>query len=445
MGTTAVLAPPFRLDDAARDRLYGLGISVPGDGAPAEGEPGAGALPDLAGAIRFGAAHDALAVVVGGGREARAWPAGGATRLAAATEASAESADARPLTVVVLPATAAPRHGPVAVLSPGGAVSAHELYVGAALAAASGRRVEHVNGRGAAASAAQPGIPARAGLRAAVVQWRERAEPRPERSLHTLSARPAVIVMAVPPGSAEAPAVVAAHPDADVVLVFDAVHARHGAEVARQVAALIELAAGVGQSAPAARPAPPAPSVAPPAVRASDVIHLRLTDTALELTNRTRERVRLRVTLGSTAAPGEPRAAFETQLRPQECHAEPMSAAPGMAELTPPTAVLRHWSHGSAEVYEGGERRILRVEASVLDPDDRVRATRTYDATNGLDFSVTARDLEALLGGRAELFAEVRPRAVPDPPRDVLAALESALRVGATALAVLDRPPKGRG
>ncbi|GAA2373057.1 hypothetical protein [Dactylosporangium salmoneum] len=445
MRTTAVLAPPFRLDDAARDRLHGLGISVRGDGAHPEvrGEPAAGELPDLAGAIRFGAAHDALAVVVGGGRDAPAWRTGGAGGLAAATEASAELANSRLLMVVVIPATVAPRPGPVAVLSPGGSVSTHELYVGAALAAASGRRVEHVNGRGAAASAAQSGVPARAGLRAAVMQWRERAEPRPERSLHKLSVRPAVIVMAVPPGSAEAPAVIAAHPDADVVLVFDAVHARHGAEVARQVASLIELAVGVGQGASAARPAPPPPappSVASPAVRASDVIHIRLTDTALELTNRTCERVRLRVTLGSAAAPGEPLAAFEMLLRPQERHAEPITAAPAMAELTPPTAVLRHWSHGSAEVYEGGERRILRVEASVLDPDDRVRATRTYDATNGLDFSVTARDLETLLGRRAELFAEVRPRAVPAPARDVLAALESALRVGATALAVLDRP-----
>ncbi|GIF62513.1 hypothetical protein Ais01nite_05480 [Asanoa ishikariensis] len=129
-------------------------------------------------------------------------------------------------------------------------------------------------------------------------------------------------------------------------------------------------------------------------VRASDVIHVRLTDIAVEVTNRTRQRVRMRVTLGSAT---DAHAVFETRLGPDESHTEPTDAVPAVAALTPPSAVLRHWSHESAEVYEGGDRRIVRVETSLLDADDHVLVARTDEPPNGLSFSITARDLKALV------------------------------------------------
>jgi hypothetical protein len=249
----------------------------------------------------------------------------------------------------------------------------------------------------------------------------------------------------VPPGRAEAAAVIAAHPDADLVLVFDALHARYGATTAGQVASLVELAMSVGESlnrradeSPPRRSAarPQADTDGLPAVRASDVVHLRLTDKTLELTNRTHQRVRLGVTLGSTDDE-RVRAVFEALLGPGEKHTEPVDAAPALARLAPPTAVMRHWSHCSAEVYEGGQRRILAVEAAVLDADDRVFATRTYESPNGLDFAMTARDLRTLLGRQAatpQLFTHAQAPAKTAASRDLFAALESALRVGADAL-----------
>jgi hypothetical protein len=464
MGTTAVVAPSVHLDAADLGRLSALGISVDGDPISVTDRPSAGdgpdPLPDLAAAIHLGADRGALVAISDRGRDPRAWRREGARWLAAATEASATASAARPLALVVIPAASAPRPGPIAVLSPAESVSSYELYVGAALAAASGRRVEHVNGRGSQGSAVHSNLPARAAARAGATQWRERVEPRPERSLHGLVSRPAVIVVPVPPGSADAATVIPAHPDADIVLVFDAAHARYSATVARQVARMVELAFGVetslaGQET-ASRPARSGPatgrsiSAGPlggpaattterigslPAIRASDVIHVRLTDTALELTNRTSHCVRLRIALGSAAEPGQVHAVFEARLEPGVSLAEPTDA---VADLAPPTRVLRHWSHESAEVYEGGDRRILRVEASVLAADGRIHAAHAYEARNGLDFSVTAGDLKALLGSeaaRAFHFDVAPSRVVTPPPRDLFVAFESALTVGVSVLA----------
>ncbi|MEV4510687.1 hypothetical protein AB0K00_17165 [Dactylosporangium sp. NPDC049525] len=459
MGTGAVVAPSVHLDAADHTRLGALGISVEGDLDGVTDRPSAGdgsaPLADLAAAVQLGADRGALVAVGDRGRDSRAWHREGAHRLAAATEASATASAARPLALVLIPAASAPQPGPIVVLSPAESVSSYELYVGAALAAASGRRVEHLNGRGSQGSAGHADLPARAAARAGATQWRERAEPRPERALHGLVTRPAVIVVPVPPGSADAAAVIAAHADADVVLVFDAAHARYSATVAREVARTVELAFGVetsladrqstdrpARSAPATEK--PVPAGAPaaterigefPAIRASDVIHVRLTDTTLELTNRTRHRVRLCVALGSAVEPGRARAAFETLLEPGMSLAEPTDA---VADLAPPTRVLRHWSHGSAEVYEGGDRRLLRVEASVLAADGRTHASRAYEPRNGLDFSVTAGDLKALLGSgaaRTFQFDVAPPRVVARAPRDLFVAFESALSVGTSILA----------
>ncbi|MFD0578206.1 hypothetical protein [Dactylosporangium darangshiense] len=230
------------------------------------------------------------------------------------------------------------------------------------------------------------------------------------------------------------------------MLIFDAAQARYSPAVARQVARMVEVAFGVETSLAdqervnsRARPAPATgrPTSTGPlgGIRASDVIHVRLTDTALELTNRTRHRVRLRIALGSAAEAGRVHAVFEARLEPGASHAEPTDP---VADLAPPTRVLRPWSHGSAEVYEGGDRRILRVEASVLAADGRTHATHAYEPGNGLNFSATASDLKALLGSEAvrTFHLDAAPsRAVVPAPQDVFAAFESALTVGAGILA----------
>lgn len=413
----------------------------------------------IAGAIRLASAGGALVAVAGRGGGAREWRRDGADRLAVALDASTGASSA--VSVVILPATIPVRPGPVAVLSPAGSVSSYEIHLGAALAAATGRRVEHLNGCGTSGSAVHSAIASRSAARASVNGWRERPAPRPERALHALSSRPALIVLPVSPGNLTASEVVGDHPDADIVLVFDAAHARHGAAVAQRVASMVELALGVTLALPEELPEsslasrrtsepPVARAVAVeatvgmpdsaatlPEVRASDIIHVRLTDTALELTNRTRQRIGLRITLGCATEPRRVRAVFETLLEADQSSAEPTSSVAAVADLAAPTAVLRHWSHGDAEVYEGGDRRILTVDVMVLDARREVGARREFDVPNGLDFAVTARDISALIG-RADatvVLPDPAPTARPSVPgSEMLAAFEHAVLVGSSAL-----------
>src|ERR1700754_680078 len=127
MGIEAVAAHPFGLDTSDRDRLAALGITVrSGDAIVDPGDDGG--LPNLAAAVRLGVERGALLVVTAPMRDSETWRREGARCLAAATRASLETVDRRPMTVVVLPALRAPRPGPIAVLSPAGSVSAYEIY-----------------------------------------------------------------------------------------------------------------------------------------------------------------------------------------------------------------------------------------------------------------------------------------------------------------------------
>ncbi|MCF8610510.1 hypothetical protein L5G28_10145 [Gordonia sp. HY285] len=449
MGIEAVMSVGG-LRRTGAERLDSLGVHARTTDSPAE---------TVAEAIAMAIDDDMVVAALDRGEEPLRWRADGPAALEAATEASA-AVRSQAVTVVVLPAALEPVPGPVAVLTPAGAVSSYELAVGAAVAAATARRVEHVNGRGTAGSAVHSGVAARTGLRAAVTDWNERPAPRPERALRDLSPRPGVVVMPVPPGAVDGAAVIADHPDADIVLVFDHVHARDGAAIAAQVASIVELSIGVGMddadigtrsdAAPAAstnhdltqrdRPAEePHTDVLPP-FRASDVVHVRLTDTSLELTNRTRQRIRLTVGLGA-AADGQVRAVFEAAVEPEQSRAEPLTH-PAVAELAAPRAVLRHWSHGDAEVFEGGERRVVTVGLALLDSDDTVVADHVFDAPNGLDFSVTARGLAALAGRSAATPALPEPapsRSQLAPPPDVWAAFARAVAVAVGVLAGRDR------
>lgn len=377
--------------------------------------------------------------------------------------AAADATTSAPLGLLVLPARTAPLPGPVAVVTPAETVSAYELYVGAAIASATDRRVVHLNGRGTPGSAVHSGIAGRVLARSASPQWREFPHARPERSLHTVTSRPGAIVVAVPPGSTAAAQIIVDHPDADVILVIDRAHARHGAAVAQQVASMIELAFSLGAStepeptpadvepeepktpepetpeseAPQEPQAPEDPVPDLPGIRASDVVHMRLTSDALEVTNRTAQHLRLRVSLGSAADPTDVRAVFACDLAPREARTAPTSAVEGLAGIEPPVAVMRHWSHESVEVFEGGRQRVLEFHVTVLDAAGDVRAERAYRPGNGLDFFVTARDLAALLGrsvARSVLPEPAVLEASGAPPKDLLGALASALAVGAGVL-----------
>lgn len=188
-------------------------------------------------------------------------------------------------------------------------------------------------------------------------------------------------------------------------------------------------------------------------IRASDVVHARITDSSLELTNRTARPCRLTVALGSSFD-DEIRAVFEAVLEPGATRSEPMTH-PAVAALTPPTAVRRHWSHGDADVFEGGERRIVRVAVELLDPahtgpehansehvhsGHTVAARGVVGAPNGLDFAMTARELAALAGGESS-SPTVLPEPVPVPtsaaaPTGLWDAFAAAVAVGAGALTV---------
>ncbi|MET0811674.1 MAG: hypothetical protein ABWY03_01380 [Microbacterium sp.] len=413
------------LDDEAAARLRALGVEVTRRGA----------VLSIADALAAGT----FMAVADRGPDA-------AADLAAACDALADT-EGGPVTCVAIPAALPLQTGPVAVLSSAGAVSAYELYVGAAIAAASGRRVEHLNGRGTLASTTHSGIAGRVLARSAAPAWHELVFERPERSLHELTSRPAAIVASMPPGTLDAARLIADHPDADVFLVFDRAGAQHGAAVAQQVSAMVELAFSIGattapSTAAEPEPLPPTAPSAPqddelPPIRAADVVHVRLTSDALELTNRTRLHLRARVSLGSARDPHTTRAVFEAPLAPGEVHAAPTAGAEGLAALTPPIAVLRHWSHESEEVFEGGEQRILEFGVQVLDSDGAVCAEGTYRPGNGLDYFVTARDLTGLLGRSLapRILPQPAPAVASDVPVDLLGALASAVAVGAGALA----------
>lgn len=463
-------------DETTRARLESLGFElgstadVTADVIADTASPAAGATENpaatateskdvgiLTTALQTAREADALAVLADRGTDTAGWRRDAVAILGEASALSAELS--HPIGLIVLPATIAPRPGPVVVLSPAASASSYELYVAAALAAASDRRVEHLTSRGSRGSITSTGAPARAAARAVVSDWRERAVDRPERAVHTLAVRPAIIVAAVPPGSADAAALVADHPDADIVLVFDAVHARLGAATAARISGLVETALGVqldldaapigSDSGAAARADAGAdiaataqhPTDAPaadlPAILASDVVHVRMTDTAVEATNRSLLRTRVQVALGARSDPDHALADIDMVLEPGEARSAATGELAAIAALTPPEAVLRHWSHEDAEVYEGGERRIVQVRVRVLDASGTERAAKAYPVPNGLDFSLTSRDLTALLGRSSTAPALPDPvaRAMPPASHDLLGELESALAVGRSLLA----------
>ncbi|GAA1856912.1 hypothetical protein ACFQZV_02975 [Microbacterium koreense] len=445
MGISAASTTPATWDPAAVARLRAAGIDL--DDPPRTGDASAGS--GIADAL---ALMDQLAVSAAVARRTDADRAAVERDLADAAVALQSSTATAALGMVVIPSTTDPRPGPVVVISPAESRSVYELYAAAAFAQPARRRVVHLNGRGSRASAVHSGIAARVTLRSASTEWREFPHAHPERALHTLTSRPAAIVAAVPPGSVEAARLIVDHPDADVILVFDRAHARFGKGVAEQIGSIVELAFGVNldddDGEPPADTVDTASVVEPtsgiedvadsatddlPPIRASDVVHVRLTSSTLELTNRTAQTLDVRVALGAASDPDVALAEFRATLAPGDTRIETTTDIPALRGIEPPHTVMRHWSHESEEVYEGGEQRIHAFQLEVRRTDGTVAAARRFRPGNGLDFFVTARELTAVIG--RPLARSILPEPDPGsaataPPRDIMAALAAALAVG---------------
>lgn len=103
-------------------------------------------------------------------------------------------------------------------------------------------------------------------------------------------------------------------------------------------------------------------------IGAADVVHVIMTDTGMEVTNRTGMVVEMRIHLGP--AGGEIAEVIPVRLSPRDSRFFGPGELGVVGTLDPPKPELREWSHEAAVVYEGGDRRIHRVEIRYLTADD---------------------------------------------------------------------------
>lgn len=144
----------------------------------------------------------------------------------------------------------------------------------------------------------------------------------------------------------------------------------------------------------------PAPApVSTPAVGAADIVHTMLTDDGLVVTNRTPLTVDVRVRLGRMGNVDDDLAQLEFTLPPGRIHTFGKGELGAVEDLPGPMATVRHWSHETETVYEGGQRRINGVDVRYRDVGGVTLAAARYDSQRGLTVGVTgdriARDLGA--------------------------------------------------
>lgn len=144
----------------------------------------------------------------------------------------------------------------------------------------------------------------------------------------------------------------------------------------------------------------PAPaSVSTPAVGAADIVHTMLTDDGLVVTNRTPLTVDVRVRLGRMGNVDDDLAQLEFTLPPGRVHTFGKGELGAVEDLPGPVATVRHWSHETETVYEGGQRRINGVDVHYRDVGGVTLAAAHYDSRRGLTVGITgdqiARDLGA--------------------------------------------------
>ena len=133
-------------------------------------------------------------------------------------------------------------------------------------------------------------------------------------------------------------------------------------------------------------------------VSAAATILAVLTDTGLDLTNRAPVTTALRVRFGSPGSGETDIGAAEAELAPRESTHVPYEALGFLAGLEPPAAVVRHWSHETETVYDGGGIRINGLDVRYLDEDGGTIAVRSYGTRQGLHVGVVAPELVEALG-----------------------------------------------
>lgn len=139
-----------------------------------------------------------------------------------------------------------------------------------------------------------------------------------------------------------------------------------------------------------------------PTVKASDVIHAVLTDAGLVVTNRTSWAVDLRVRLGRADAPDADLASLDLTLRPGGSATVPVADLGVVGALPGPEAVVRHWSHETGVVFEGGERRINGVDVRYRLPDGTSAGVASHGSHRGLVVGVAGGDIARDLGANQD-------------------------------------------
>lgn len=159
-------------------------------------------------------------------------------------------------------------------------------------------------------------------------------------------------------------------------------------------------------------PAAEQPAEQPPAaepryrVSAAAAILAVLTDTGLDLTNRAPVTVALRVRFGQTGSGELDSGSAEAVLAPRQSAHLPYESLRFLAGLEPPAAVVRHWSHETETVYDGGTVRINGLDVRYLDEDGGTIAVRSYGTAQGLHVGVVAPQLVEALGSSLRTAAD---------------------------------------
>lgn len=140
----------------------------------------------------------------------------------------------------------------------------------------------------------------------------------------------------------------------------------------------------------------PEPAAAGPALPASGIVHTRLTDSAIEITNRTPLDITIEIVLADAA--GVSLTTLRVGLAAADAMTVPYIAVPALADRCRPVPVLRHWSHESETVYEGGDIRITEL---IIAADAFTEPVRKSGG-RGLVVAAISSELAAAIGSRLD-------------------------------------------
>lgn len=139
---------------------------------------------------------------------------------------------------------------------------------------------------------------------------------------------------------------------------------------------------------------------------AAATVQALLTDLGLQLSNRTGMVAHLRCHLGTDGSSADVKT-IDIQLPANESRLLPAAELGAVGEVEGPEGVLRHWSHSSEVVSQGGQRRINRLEIRFEDADGNSIGTGSFGGRPTLSISVNARELSAVLDSP---FADISTR-----------------------------------